>query len=160
MGDTRKDMTSRRVGRWLVLRFSHTAANGGAYWLCRCECGTERAVFGGNLRNQGTLSCGCLTRETNTGPYGEWLRPEHTRAQIAATFHPTGTKGRQPWKSGRALFALTVITRVPLSIISATISRAHGGLFQARSIHHTETSYETPGTPGWGAMLGDPSLCR
>lgn len=33
-------------------------------WLCTCECGTTTVVPGGALRRQnGTRSCGCLTRE-------------------------------------------------------------------------------------------------
>jgi len=33
------------------------------YWLCMCECGTERRVFGGDLKRGGSVSCGCLMRE-------------------------------------------------------------------------------------------------
>jgi hypothetical protein len=36
---------------------------GRAYWLCRCQCGTERGVFSAYLRNGLSGSCGCLHRE-------------------------------------------------------------------------------------------------
>ena len=32
-------------------------------WMCRCKCGTERAVRGYNLRNGTSKSCGCLSAE-------------------------------------------------------------------------------------------------
>jgi len=35
-------------------------------WLCRCECGKEKIIFGKNLRHNHTKSCGCL-RDENIG---------------------------------------------------------------------------------------------
>jgi hypothetical protein len=56
------DLTGRKFGRWLVKGFSHQ--NGKMfYWSCICDCGTERAVFGGDLKRGGSVSCGCLKRE-------------------------------------------------------------------------------------------------
>lgn len=34
-----------------------------ARWLCRCECGTERVVYGYYLADGTTQSCGCITSE-------------------------------------------------------------------------------------------------
>lgn len=44
------------------------------YWLCRCSCGTEKAISTSNLVQGSTKSCGCkkyvrstyATRETTT----------------------------------------------------------------------------------------------
>lgn len=47
-----------RAGRWTLL---HPAE--GKRWLCRCDCGTERAVLERSLRYGESLSCGCLRRE-------------------------------------------------------------------------------------------------
>lgn len=47
-----------RVGRWTLIS---PAADG--RWLCRCDCGTERAVLERSLRHGGSLSCGCLARQ-------------------------------------------------------------------------------------------------
>lgn len=52
------DLAGQQFGRWTVLRYV-----GREMWLCRCECGKEREVIGSNLRNNGSLSCGCLARE-------------------------------------------------------------------------------------------------
>ena len=48
--------------RWTVLRFLRVKG-GRAYWLCRCACGTRRAVPSNHLRSGHTKSCGCYFRE-------------------------------------------------------------------------------------------------
>lgn len=54
------DMTGEYVGRWTVLRRAgRRAGNGQALWLCQCDCGTQTAHSGSNLRRRRTLSCGC-----------------------------------------------------------------------------------------------------
>lgn len=63
----RRDLTGQRFGRWTVLGFAgrkNFPKGRPAYmWLCRCECGTERAVSQQPLCNGGSKSCGCLTNE-------------------------------------------------------------------------------------------------
>lgn len=55
------DLTGKTFGSWLVLRRSHRRERGrGAFWLCRCICGLEVAVVGGNLRSGISTNCGCL----------------------------------------------------------------------------------------------------
>lgn len=62
-----------RYGRWLVIAESVSADNY-AMWLCRCDCGNEAVVQGGNLRAGLTNSCGCwrsdLRKELNSKQSG------------------------------------------------------------------------------------------
>lgn len=60
------DMTGLRYDRWLVLGYLGRADGRNALWLCRCDCGTERAVSGPSLRYGATLSCGCLKVERSS----------------------------------------------------------------------------------------------
>jgi hypothetical protein len=55
------DLTGRRFGRWIVL--GKHSKKSQWLWLCRCECGTEKPVFGCALRTGDSLSCGCLAKE-------------------------------------------------------------------------------------------------
>lgn len=58
------DLTGQRFGRLVVI--SKSASNTsyhGAMWKCRCDCGNETIVNGGNLRSGNTTSCGCYHRE-------------------------------------------------------------------------------------------------
>ncbi len=53
-----------RFERWLVLfRLGHLGAP--AWFLCKCDCGEERAVRGNSLMQGVSRSCGCLTRESS-----------------------------------------------------------------------------------------------
>lgn len=56
------DLTGKQFTRWTVIGLSHQVGKM-LYWHCVCECGTKRAVFGGDLKRGGSLSCGCLMRE-------------------------------------------------------------------------------------------------
>src|SRR5437870_218096 len=57
-------LDGQRFGRWNVIRQQGNAPRGGAMWLCHCDCGTERAVIGSDLRFGKSVSCGCLSVET------------------------------------------------------------------------------------------------
>lgn len=52
-------MAGKRIGLWTVLREDGRDRHGQAFWLCRCDCGTERRVTGGRLRRGESKSCGC-----------------------------------------------------------------------------------------------------
>jgi hypothetical protein len=56
------DLTGKRFTRWTVTGLSHQVGKM-LYWHCVCDCGTQRAVFGGDLKRGGSHSCGCLMRE-------------------------------------------------------------------------------------------------
>jgi len=48
------------------------------YWVCRCECGTEREVLAAQLKSGGSKSCGCLQRfhlAPKSKRHGMWRHP-------------------------------------------------------------------------------------
>jgi len=55
------DITGEKFGRLTVVERAENNKFGDAQWLCKCECGTEKAVTGYKLRNGHTKSCGCLS---------------------------------------------------------------------------------------------------
>lgn len=55
-------LEGKRFGRWLVLRRVGGSPRG-VYWACRCDCGTERNVFGHRMSRGYSQSCGCLPME-------------------------------------------------------------------------------------------------
>lgn len=71
------DLTGKRFGRLTVLRQAPSRTiitlhpNGEktycvkTYWLCRCDCGTEKEIESQSLRIGNTRSCGCLRREAH-----------------------------------------------------------------------------------------------
>jgi hypothetical protein len=62
-----KDETGKRYGKLLVIRkrLDVEQQPNRAYWICRCDCGNEKAVSGDKLRG-GTFSCGCHTLKLPT----------------------------------------------------------------------------------------------
>ena len=84
------DLTGQRYGRLRVLaihperiRYGKDKRAVAALWHCRCDCGAERLVFGSNLRQGFSRSCGCLIRDTTTKrstKHGHARRGSVTRA--------------------------------------------------------------------------------
>lgn len=74
----RIDITGRRFGRWLVLRLAsdYPRRNEGAYWVCRCDCGSESVIRGSVLRkgrSNGCLACSKRTHNMSNSPeYRTW----------------------------------------------------------------------------------------
>lgn len=58
-----KNMIGQRFGRLVVLSRAENDAQQNARWLCRCDCGKEKIIQGGSLRNGKIRSCGCLLSE-------------------------------------------------------------------------------------------------
>lgn len=59
-----KDITSQKFGRWLAIKFSfRKGPKKRIYWLCKCDCGTERSVELYSLLKGSSTSCGCYVEE-------------------------------------------------------------------------------------------------
>ena len=60
----RRDLTGQRFGRLEVIGMeSERRSKHDIYWICRCDCGAEKAVTTGHLTSGTVSSCGCLRRE-------------------------------------------------------------------------------------------------
>ena len=58
-------LINQKFGKWTIIGEA-PSRNRKKYWLCKCECGTERAVCGSDLKAGKSLSCGgknCRTSE-------------------------------------------------------------------------------------------------
>lgn len=60
-----QDLTGQPFGRYVVIRECGRTKEGEVLWLCKCECGVEKAVRARCLtrRNKPTVSCGCWNEE-------------------------------------------------------------------------------------------------
>jgi hypothetical protein len=67
------DIRGKRFGRWLVLDKPYTSTKKGAYWECKCDCGTIKKVNSFELRNGVSKSCGCSTRLSEGESACKWL---------------------------------------------------------------------------------------
>lgn len=64
------DLTGKIFGRWIVIKRNYPDKNHKLRWLCRCDCGTEKIVYGQDLRTGHTKSCGCLKIEKSRLIFG------------------------------------------------------------------------------------------
>jgi len=74
-------------GRWTVTAVIVDESGGKTMWLCRCVCGTERAVRPYRAANGESQSCGCLHKERVRAKTG---RPVHGMS---------GTPEYQAWQA-------------------------------------------------------------
>jgi hypothetical protein len=58
----RLELTGRRFGRLVVLGIAETLPYG-TKWLCLCDCGAKKAIYGSPLHKGLTVSCGCFHSE-------------------------------------------------------------------------------------------------
>ena len=58
-----KNETGNKYGRLTVVARQGVSSGGCATWRCICMCGKEVVVRGDNLRNGGTVSCGCWSHD-------------------------------------------------------------------------------------------------
>lgn len=74
------DLSGKTLGRLDIverskcpIRFaSDSYRSGGAWWKCKCSCGTEIIRAAKNLLSGRTKSCGCLNRENGKRAAAQW----------------------------------------------------------------------------------------
>jgi hypothetical protein len=86
------NLAGQVFGRWTVIAEAPPRRNAqgivrASYWLCRCECGTEREVVTGNLRKGLTTSCGCRNREVTAKRMSQMTRT-HGMSRSSPGPHP------------------------------------------------------------------------
>lgn len=62
-GNAKIDIIGQHFGLWTVLRRDEQKHPGGTYYICRCDCGTERAVVKHALLSGASWHCGCQSTE-------------------------------------------------------------------------------------------------
>lgn len=162
-----------RFARWTVLDTTD--------WLamrCRCDCGTERNVPAGNLRNGLSKSCGCLKSELaksrpspnrkhghgGTRVYACWKgvmrRCLNTHADDYPRYGGRGIKLHEPWRDP-AVFIREVEAEIGPMPDGLTLDRINNDgnyepgnlrwttrLVQAQNRHNTWDSRLDPPQPG------------
>lgn len=60
-----------QVGKWTLVKLEGTDNRGVPFWLCQCNCGTERRVSAGHLASRASQSCGCTFAELRALQIGD-----------------------------------------------------------------------------------------
>jgi hypothetical protein len=70
MGKPLRDLSGQTFGKLSVVSRAESDKHGNARWLCRCECGNEKAVAAPQLVKGKTKSCGCSQGKKPQSAYG------------------------------------------------------------------------------------------
>lgn len=75
--NTPTDHTGKTFGAFRVLELDpdRRGGDGGAYWICQCQCGTTKSVRAANLLDGQSTSCGCRPGRRTHGMSGHRLSP-------------------------------------------------------------------------------------
>lgn len=65
-----ENLIGKKFGMLTVIKFLYKK-HSKQIFLCKCDCGKEKAIYSYNLKNGNTKSCGCLCKE-NSGNYKLW----------------------------------------------------------------------------------------
>ena len=81
-----EDLTDQTFGKWHVLRRDTEHIGSGAYWICKCDCGTVRSVAGNSLKQGASFSCGCESRSKGERTIQELLDQNSISYEMQKTF--------------------------------------------------------------------------
>lgn len=114
------DLTGMKFGKLTAFEYVGKSSDGRTMWLCRCECGDEKAIRGHDLRNGRTKSCGCLRNSGRTMKqgtsgtrkskrlYGVWAaiiqRCENPNAKRYSDYGGRGIKICSDWRNSFSSF--------------------------------------------------------
>lgn len=86
------DLVGQRYGRLLVLRLDRLAESA-SFWVCRCDCGTEKSIRSNDLRRGKVKSCGCLHREVQRASPTRF-KPRHGMSESSTWWIWHGLRAR------------------------------------------------------------------
>lgn len=106
------DRTGEEIGALHVVGYAGATKSGGSRWLCRCKCGRERVVVGGNFCRMSTSpKCRCYIHDgLSTKPiYKVWLemlgRCNNPNHRDFANYGGRGVSVCKRWFSLKLFFA-------------------------------------------------------
>lgn len=82
----RIDLTGQKFNMLTVIKLDHVGKRSTSYWLCKCDCGNEAVVNGGNLRSGATKSCGCLKHIASKKKMKENAEKENRQSLVGKRF--------------------------------------------------------------------------
>lgn len=87
------NLTGQRFGRLIVIKFDSVSKLSQAKWVCRCDCGKEKVMWGGSLTSGKVVSCGCY-RNSLHKTHGKSYSPEYRAwaGMIARCTNPKAPK--------------------------------------------------------------------
>lgn len=83
------DLTGSVFGEWVVLGRDKNYQGRMVKWMCVCECGKTKSVYGSSLRSETSKSCGCLRKKLGLPAY-----VKHGHSNTKTYYSWAGAKSR------------------------------------------------------------------
>jgi len=95
----RVNRSGQRFGRLLILGRSASDRTGKQWWLCKCDCGSEKWISANNMSQGRIRSCGCLKREVSPNlVHGHSIGPSTEYMTWATMVARCSNPGRRDYK--------------------------------------------------------------
>ena len=120
-------LIGQKYGMLTVIGQAPSTEKGQRRWICKCDCGTEKIVLGGNLKRGTTVSCGCKHRNDLTGQKIGKL----TVLERSDQYGSRGKRQTQLWKCQCECGAITYKATDTLTNPNISMCRACAGTFAA-----------------------------
>ena len=89
----KESLLDQKFGRLLVIAEAQPVGpRRRTAWLCVCDCGEEKVIQSGELKNGDTKSCGCLNKEMN-------VERGRKMGESCTKYHPSETTARRVWRN-------------------------------------------------------------
>lgn len=85
-----KDFVGKKFGKLEIVSFSRKDNNSNNYYLCKCDCGTEKVVAQNHLVSGKTKSCGCLKQHPSRRVMNIQEQINELRDCIERSLHEVG----------------------------------------------------------------------
>jgi hypothetical protein len=90
-----EDLSGKKFGTLTVLSLDEDRSNAGQnkYWICICECGAVKSIFGGHLKAGKIVTCGNRSIHNTGSNNSNWKGGKTSEIQFART-----SKEYQEWR--------------------------------------------------------------
>jgi hypothetical protein len=92
------DLTGKKFGRLTVLKRAKNDDSGNTRWKCRCDCGNEKIIQGGCLKNGTQVSCGCFNREQTSESFENLIGQKFNKLTVLEKLDKRAKFGGVYWK--------------------------------------------------------------
>lgn len=139
------NLSQRQFSHLTVLRQDGKNKHGRAMWLCRCVCGSETRVAGGNLLNESVKSCGC--KKLKSGGISNTPTGVSWRAMLTRCYNKKNPC--YPFYGAIGIFACEFLRASPLNMVSLIGERPDGKSIDRINSFLSYTCGQCAGMPGF-----------
>ena len=148
-----KNLTGERFCRLVVVK-PIKLQNRKTAWLCKCDCGNEKIVFGYNLVKGATRSCGCYNSDALHNRMIDMTGQHFGKLTVISC------AGKETYKDGRAFYKWNCVCECGNNCVADGLSLRQGRTVSCGCIRRNyATKHGLSKTPIYGVWTNMKSRC-